>query len=740
MSSWTGQGGPGGSSGSEFIHVDHDGHAGSSPGSGTTDQLTDQTIPEDQAAIRRLGEDVRKAGAAGAQAAVGALRTRMADKNATPESPIDAQRQIADPSFVNTLKSIASDPNVRASLKTWASQIRIGDPAEASELASITGLDEHLSEGVASQTPRRPPANIPGTASFQGRPQLATTEEVDEPRSAITAHNSGSQLFGAPMPGGFGLDGGAFDANGSVAGGSNGTRDGWWGGAQPLSHPAPPSGWGEDEDGVQSDAPSTRSKRTTKTKSRLGRSTLGVATPSIDGGREARSRLDQQIPRHEHSSSTLASSFGADGTMSEVESTHTPGGDSLMYARHHGTGIPVPPITVPAATPVPTVAPQVLPPSRQRSISPDPIRVPRRRSPSPRGARSRMASRARAESRRRPAPAADPAAMLIELTGVQFVRARKDYDALRDDELSLNEGDILAVIKREADGRYWLGHIQGQVGRFPVHVVDVLSHQSRTQGDSTAQEEKTTELLRRAREIEDFMEHLHEFDITRHCITDDDDIQADLSSLLELRREVVRHLDETTTGIGRLKAMLNQIKQAQRVHDRLIDSRIAGYAARTAIHDETPRMNYQDLPSNMGYPYAAPPFDMTPYARRTSGMPPQQIEQAPRDGISPYRAPGDHASTRKDIFLCTCFNADTQQSPDDTSMYATEPNTPGEPLIAGATNGQFPLPMSAQTGGWGESERGGTVKDDVGRTTRSGRNRGPSDTSAHTHTSRRGAF
>ncbi|QRW27502.1 SH3 domain protein [Rhizoctonia solani] len=865
MSSWTGQGGPGGSSGSEFIHVDHDGHAGSSPGSGTTgmrpdfglsrsiptksldrssntrereqrtrtsssqrgrssngstssssssikwqstiNQLTDQTIPEDQAAIRRLGEDVRKAGAAGAQAAVGALRTRMADKNATPESRVrsisvarvlaqkaisgvDAQRQIADPSFVNTLKSIASDPNVRASLKTWASQIRIGDPAEASELASITGLDEHLSEGVASQTPRRPPANIPGTASFQGRPQLATTEEVDEPRSAITAHNSGSQLFGAPMPGGFGLDGGAFDANGSVAGGSNGSvrefpqstiqgipphllipqlETGGGGGAQPLSHPAPPSGWGEDEDGVQSDAPSTRSKRTTKTKSRLGRSTLGVATPSIDGGREARSRLDQQIPRHEHSSSTLASSFGADGTMSEVESTHTPGGDSLMYARHHGTGIPVPPITVPAATPVPTVAPQVLPPSRQRSISPDPIRVPRRRSPSPRGARSRMASRARAESRRRPAPAADPAAMLIELTGVQFVRARKDYDALRDDELSLNEGDILAVIKREADGRYWLGHIQGQVGRFPVHVVDVLSHQSRTQGDSTAQEEKTTELLRRAREIEDFMEHLHEFDITRHCITDDDDIQADLSSLLELRREVVRHLDETTTGIGRLKAMLNQIKQAQRVHDRLIDSRIAGYAARTAIHDETPRMNYQDLPSNMGYPYAAPPFDMTPYARRTSGMPPQQIEQAPRPSITQrgyndqrgYNEPAAALRYRQSQEMgypprtghqgimpprartysyAPASTPTTQQSPDDMSMYATEPNTPGEPLIAGATNGQFPLPMSAQTGGWGESERGGTVKDDVGRTTRSGRNRGPSDTSAHTHTSRRGAF
>ncbi|KEP53443.1 VHS domain protein [Rhizoctonia solani 123E] len=859
MSTWTGKGGPGGSSGSEFVHVDRDGHAGSST-SGTTDKsgsmkerekakgssssqrgrnsngstsssssssanwqsiinrLTDQTMPEDQAAIRKLGEDVRKAGANGAQAAVTALRARMTDKTSTPEvrmrsisvarvlahrstSGGDAQRQIAAPPFVNALRSISSDPNVRASLKTWASQIRIGDPTDASELAPITGLDEHLasvSEAAASQPARRPPANTPGTASFQGRPQLSTTEEVDEDiREGTPIHSTGGLQFGAPMPGGFGLDGNALDANDSAAIRRAGSvREfptssiqaipshlmipqmglGGMGGAS-----VPGQGWGEDEEGVQSDAPSARSRRTSKSKPQAAQAAFGMATPSMDGGREARSRLSHRTPRHERSGSTRSSSL-VDGTLSETESLNAHAQDPMMYARHHGTGIPVP-------APMPAVAPQVMP-QPQRSISPDPIRAPRHRSPSPMSAtRSRMTSRVRAQSRRRPAaPTPDPAAMLIELTGVQFVRARQDYDALREDELSLNEGDVLAVIKREADGRYWLGHTQGQVGRFPVHVVEVLSHQAiaRPQGDSAAQEEKTAELLRRAREIDDFMEHLHDFDITRQCITEDDDIQTDLTSLLDLRREVVRHLDETTTGIGRLKAMLNQIKQAQRVHDRMIDSRIAGYTARTAIHDETPRMNYQDLPSNMGYQYAAPPFDMSPYTRRTGGSAPQQIEQAPhRPSITqrgyadqrgynepaaalryrqaqemayPPRAgqPGIVPPRTRTYSYAPAPTPTNQRSPDD-SVYATEPSTPGEPLAAGAVNGQptpsngrFPFPIPLQHGAgqngvaWADGERAGGGKDEVEPATRSGRTRGgshgASETSGHTHTARRGAF
>ncbi|CAE6517608.1 unnamed protein product [Rhizoctonia solani] len=764
-------------------------------------RLTDQTIPEDQAAIRKLGEDVRKAGANGAQAAVNALRARMTDKNATAEirmrsisvarvlaqrvtSGGDAQRQIAAPPFVNALRSISSDPNVRASLKTWASQIRVGDPNDASELAPITGLDEHLTlVGDAPQPARRPPVNTPGTASFQGRPQLATTEEVDEEvREGLPIHNTGPQ-FGTPMPGGFGLDGSAFDANGSATGGpARSNREFPASSIQAAIPPhfmipqlAPGLGWGEEEDGVQSDAPSARSRRTTKSKSQLSQSSFG-ATPSMDGGREARSRINHHAPRHERSGSTISSI--ADGTLSESESLNSPA-QPMMYARHHGTGMPVP---VPA--PMPAIAPQVMPQS-QRSISPDPVRAPRHRSPSPVNAtRSRMASRVRAQSRRRPAaPTPDPAAMLIELTGVQFVRARQDYDALREDELSLNEGDVLAVIKREADGRYWLGHTQGQVGRFPVHVVEVLSHQARPQGDSAAQEEKTAELLRRVREIDDFMEHLHDFDITRRCITEDDDIQTDLAALLDLRREVVRHLDETTTGIGRLKAMLNQIKQAQRVHDRMIDSRIAGYTARTAIHDETPRMNYQDLPSNMGYQYTAPPFDM--YARRTGGSAPQQIEQAPprssitQRGYSDQRGYNDPAAAlryrqtqemaypprvgpsgvvpprTRTYSYAPAATPTSQRSPDE-SIYATDPSTPGEPLTAGAangqptpTNGRFPFPMPTQHGtgqngvAWGDGERTGAGKDEVEPAARSGRTRGGShgapETGAH-HTSRRGAF
>ncbi|KDN51650.1 hypothetical protein RSAG8_00196, partial [Rhizoctonia solani AG-8 WAC10335] len=551
------------------------------------------------------------------------------------------------------------------------------------------------------------------------------------------------------MPGGFGLDGSAFDANGSATGGpARSNREfpassiqaaipphfmipqlglGDMGGA----HPAPGPGWGEEEDGVQSDAPSARSRRTTKSKSQLSQSSFG-ATPSMDGGREARSRINHHAPRHERSGSTISSL--ADGTLSEPESLNTPAQEPMMYARHHGTGMPVP---VPA--PMPAIAPQVMPQS-QRSISPDPVRAPRHRSPSPVNAtRSRMASRVRAQSRRRPAaPTPDPAAMLIELTGVQFVRARQDYDALREDELSLNEGDVLAVIKREADGRYWLGHTQGQVGRFPVHVVEVLSHQARPQGDSAAQEEKTAELLRRVREIDDFMEHLHDFDITRRCITEDDDIQTDLAALLDLRREVV----------------------------------------------ETPRMNYQDLPSNMGYQYAAPPFDM--YARRTGGPAPQQIEQAPprssitQRGYSDQRGYNDPAAAlryrqtqemaypprvgpsgvvpprTRTYSYAPAATPTSQRSPDE-SIYATDPSTPGEPLTAGAangqptpTNGRFPFPMPTQHGtgqngaAWGDGERTGAGKDEVEPAARSGRTRGGShgapETGAHAHTSRRGAF
>jgi hypothetical protein len=53
-----------------------------------------------------------------------------------------------------------------------------------------------------------------------------------------------------------------------------------------------------------------------------------------------------------------------------------------------------------------------------------------------------------------------------------------------------------------------------------------LSHQARNQSDANAQEEKTAELLRRSREIDDFMDQLHDFDITRYCITEDSDIQV----------------------------------------------------------------------------------------------------------------------------------------------------------------------------------------------------------------------
>ncbi|KAG8722930.1 hypothetical protein FRC08_000030 [Ceratobasidium sp. 394] len=845
MSAWNGPGKAGTGGSPEFVHVDATGTSPSDKSSGASAQkpkpssssqrgrgnsqgnggsssnsasnwqaaitrLLDTTKPEDAAAIRRLGEDVRAGGTNGARAVVELLRLRIGEKNATGEtrsrgiaiarvlaqrtvSGADAQRLIAAPPFVATLKQAANDPNVRNSLKTWASQIRIGDPNDASMLTPITGLDEHLAQtaetaSLSSDSSRRPPPlNPSGSSSFVTHPPLGEDPDEDN-RTGIKVNTTGSRTAGEPiaatgafnasMPGGFGLDGSTFEAGPSIlAAGPGGLptvrefpassiqafppsmgvpRPGF-GGVRP--------GWGDEDDGVQSDAPSTRSRRTT---AQVMQNAFG-ATPSMDGGREARDRLNERNPRNGNGRgrSNRTSSL-ADGTLSESEEPSPRG-------RHPGIPATILEDTraygqrVPASMPMPTQQR-----GRSRHPSPSPDRSgfrSRSQSPTTTG-RSRMRSRSRAQSRRRgTGSGADPAVVLVNLAGVQFVRVVQEYYATREGELTLREGEVLAVIRREEGGRYWLGHSQGQVGRFPVDVVELLSHQSR---DSVAQEEKTAELLRRSREIDDFMDQLHDFDITRYCITEDRDIQTDLAALLGLRNELVRHLDETTTGMGRLKAMLNKIKEAQRVHDRMIDSRIAGYTARSSLHDATPRNHYQELPPN---PIQYAPFDMSQYMRRTAAT--QQIEQPPAQSpplrqqpqIGMYNnhpaaalryrqahemgyAPRAGAPGRSRTYSYTpaappqhvqapARRMDDEQS-QSSAYISSEPTTPGEPssappvVSAAPTNGgvpQYGFPAQ-QNGGerWGENPR--EAEQDAGRP----RGRGslvPSESSSHTHASRR---
>jgi hypothetical protein len=230
------------------------------------------------------------------------------------------------------------------------------------------------------------------------------------------------------------------------------------------------------------------------------------ATPSMDGGREARGRLEERGVHNGqgHGRSTRASSL-VDGTLSEPEEP-SPRGRHARPGPGPGPGTapglgPMPmqqdprmypqqrmPMSMPPQTqmPIPQQMPMAMPPQQQAprqrraSPSPEPERGRfRSRSPSPTTTtRSHMTNRSRAQSRRRGGSAADPAAMLVNLAGVQFVRATQQYYATREGELTLREGDVLAVIRSEDSGRFWLGHMQGQIGRFPAHVVVSLVHPS----------------------------------------------------------------------------------------------------------------------------------------------------------------------------------------------------------------------------------------------------------------------
>ena len=46
-----------------------------------------------------------------------------------------------------------------------------------------------------------------------------------------------------------------------------------------------------------------------------------------------------------------------------------------------------------------------------------------------------------------------------------------DYDAADEKELSLSQGDIVEVVAHTSDA-WWLGRLNGKLGRFPVVMVD----------------------------------------------------------------------------------------------------------------------------------------------------------------------------------------------------------------------------------------------------------------------------
>jgi hypothetical protein len=213
-----------------------------------------------------------------------------------------------------------------------------------------------------------------------------------------------------------------------------------------------------------------------------------------------------------------------------------------------------------------------------------------------------------------------------------------------------------------------------------------------------------------------------------------------------------------------------------------------------ALHDGTPRVNYQELPNSATFQYA--PFDMSQYVRRTTAPVPQQIEQAPARpsiaqrtysdqrgayadpaaalryrqaqemGYAPRTGPGMMPPRARTYSYTPATPA--QRSPDESSAYVTEPSTPGEttggqgsqPAMAPAggasvtgTNGRFAFPVQqqphdiGQNGSaerWAERERVGPRKDEVESVPGPARTRGgshvASESSAHTHTSRRDRF
>jgi SH3 domain-containing kinase-binding protein 1 len=52
------------------------------------------------------------------------------------------------------------------------------------------------------------------------------------------------------------------------------------------------------------------------------------------------------------------------------------------------------------------------------------------------------------------------------------------YEAANEDELTLKEGDLIALLSREvADKGWWRGELRGKVGVFPDNFVEVVQQE-----------------------------------------------------------------------------------------------------------------------------------------------------------------------------------------------------------------------------------------------------------------------
>lgn len=57
----------------------------------------------------------------------------------------------------------------------------------------------------------------------------------------------------------------------------------------------------------------------------------------------------------------------------------------------------------------------------------------------------------------------------------EICRALFPYEAANEDELTLKEGDVIALLSREEpDQGWWRGELRGKVGVFPDNFVEIV--------------------------------------------------------------------------------------------------------------------------------------------------------------------------------------------------------------------------------------------------------------------------
>ena len=57
----------------------------------------------------------------------------------------------------------------------------------------------------------------------------------------------------------------------------------------------------------------------------------------------------------------------------------------------------------------------------------------------------------------------------------RLVRAKFDYDAVEDNELSFNDGDYLTLVADDSKSGWWLCELRGKSGYIPSNYVELVS-------------------------------------------------------------------------------------------------------------------------------------------------------------------------------------------------------------------------------------------------------------------------